>query len=177
MRAPAAAVRFGMRARPWILLVVASLVLLVGCDHATKYAAQRELRDERATPVIRGAVVLEYHENHGVAFNNERVLPASARTPLIFGVGILAMGVLAVALWRRRGKTNVETAALVLVAGGAAGNLIDRVARGYVVDFVHVEHWPVFNLADVWLVVGAALLVIASMRASTRGPMSARSRT
>jgi signal peptidase II len=162
-----------MRVRPWILLVVAALVLLVGCDHATKYAAQHELRDERATPVIRGAVALEYHENHGVAFNNERVLPASARKPIIFTVGVIAMGVLAVALWRRRGRTNIETAALVLVAGGAAGNLIDRVARGYVVDFVHVEHWPVFNMADVWLVAGAILLIVASMR----GSMSARSRT
>jgi signal peptidase II len=65
----------------------------------------------------------------------------------------------------------------VLGAGGAPGNLVDRVARGYVVDFVHVEHWPVFNMADVFLVVGAALLVVASMRASTRGSMSARSRT
>ena len=154
-----------MRVRPWILLVVAALVLLVGCDHATKYAAQHELRDRPAKPLVREAVALEYHENHGVAFNNERILPASARKPLIFTVGVIAMGVLAVALWRRRGKTNIETAALVLVAGGAAGNLIDRVARGYVVDFVHVEHWPVFNMADVWLVVGAALLVVASFRA------------
>src|SRR6266540_1536696 len=119
MRGPAAAVHLHMRARPWILLVAAALVFLVGCDHATKYAAQRELRDQRAKPLVRGAVALEYHENHGVAFNNERILPASARTPLIFTVGIVAMGALALALYRRRGKTNVETAALVLVAGGA----------------------------------------------------------
>src|SRR5205085_8852705 len=110
MPAPAPAVHLRMRVRPWILLVVAALVLLVGCDHATKYAAQHELRgDHRAKPLIRGAVALEYHENHGVAFNNERILPASARTPLIFTVGIIAAAALALALYRRRGKTNVET--------------------------------------------------------------------
>lgn len=157
-----------MRVRPWTLLILAALFLLVGCDHATKYAAQRELRDQPAKPVVGHAVALEYHENHGVAFNNERILPASARKPLIFAVGILAMGVLGFALWRRRGVTNVETAALVLIAGGALGNLLDRVARGYVVDFVHVEHWPVFNMADVWLVAGAALMVVASLRVSAR---------
>ena len=154
-----------MRPRPWTVLVVAALLFLVGCDHATKYAAERQLRDQPSRPVIHNAVALEYHQNHGVAFNNERVLPSSARKPLIFAIGIGAMGLLAVALWRRRGKLTVETAALVFVAGGAAGNLIDRLARGYVVDFVHVEHWPVFNLADVWLVVGAALLVVAAIRA------------
>lgn len=152
-----------MHIRPWSVLVVAALLFLVGCDHATKYAAERELRDQPKT-LVRGAVSLELHENHGVAFNNERILPASARKPIIFAVGFLAMGALAFALYRRRGTFNVETAALLFVAGGALGNLIDRVARGYVVDFVHVEHWPVFNMADVFLVVGAALLLIAAYR-------------
>jgi signal peptidase II len=146
------------------VLVVAALLYLVGCDHATKYAAERELRDQPTT-VISGAVSLELHENHGVAFNNERILPTSARKPIIFAVGILAAAALAVALYRRRGTFNVETAALLFVAGGALGNLIDRVARGYVVDFVHVQHWPVFNMADVFLVVGAGLLVVAAYRA------------
>lgn len=154
-----------MRIRPWSVLVVAALLFLVGCDHATKYAAESRLRDEPTT-VINGALSLELHENHGVAFNNERILPASARKPIIFAVGFLAMGVLAFALYRRRGTFNVETAALLFVAGGALGNLLDRLLRGYVVDFVHVEHWPVFNLADAWLVVGAALLMIAAMKHS-----------
>jgi signal peptidase II len=159
-----------IRLRPWTAIIVAALLLLVGCDHATKYAAETQLRDRPAQPVISNAVALEYHQNHGVAFNNERVLPASARKPLIFAVGILATGLLAFALYRRRGTMNLETAALLLVAGGALGNLIDRVARGYVVDFVHVRHWPVFNLADVWLAVGAALLLVAALRAGPATP-------
>lgn len=156
-----------MRIRLWTVLVVAGLLFLVGCDHATKYAAETRLRDEPAQPIIRGAVALEYHQNHGVAFNNERFLPASARKPIIFTIGVAAMGFLGVALWRRRGRRDAETIALLFIAGGAAGNLIDRLARGYVVDFVHVERWPVFNVADVWLVVGVALMLVAAFRVRT----------
>jgi signal peptidase II len=160
-----------MRPRPWTVLVVAALLFLVGCDHATKYAAESRLRDQPAHTVLSNAVSLDYHQNHGVAFNNERILPASARKPVIFAVGIAAMGILAVALYRRRGRTNLETAALVLVAGGAVGNLLDRLLRGYVVDFVHVERWPVFNLADVFLAAGAAMMIVAALKqVSGRSP-------
>jgi signal peptidase II len=48
---------------------------------------------------------------------------------------------------------------LVLILGGALGNTSDRVIRGYVVDFIHVPHWPVFNFADVWVTVGVALVL------------------
>ena len=154
-----------MRPRSWTLLVVAALIFLVGCDHATKYAAESSLRDRPAQSVIGSAAELEYHQNPGVAFNNERVIPAGARKPIIVAIGVLAMGALALALYRRRGKVTAEVAALLLIAGGAAGNLLDRVVRGYVVDFVHVQHWPVFNVADVWLVAGAMLMVLVAMRA------------
>ncbi len=156
-----------MRLRPWILLVTAALVFLIGCDHATKYAAETSLRDRPATALVGRTVELEYHQNPGVAFNHERVIPAAARKPIIVAIGVAAMAFLAVALYRRRGKLTVEVAALLLIAGGAAGNLLDRVVRGYVVDFVHVAHWPVFNVADVWLVVGAGLMIIAAWRART----------
>lgn len=154
-----------MRVRPWTVLVIVALVGLVGCDHATKYAAETSLRGEGPKPVVDGAVALEYHQNHGVAFNNERVLPASARMPVIVLVGCGALAALTIALYRRRGQVTAETAALLLIAGGAAGNLLDRFLRGYVVDFVHVERWPVFNVADVWLVAGALLMILASFRA------------
>lgn len=49
--------------------------------------------------------------------------------------------------------------ALVLILGGALGNYLDRLFRGFVVDFIHVPYWPVFNVADIWLSVGFALLV------------------
>jgi signal peptidase II len=157
-----------MRVRPWTLLALACLLFLVGCDHATKYAAEASLRGEAARPVVGDAVTLEYHANHGVAFNTERVLPAAARMPVVFAIGFAASALLGLALWRRRGRWNAETVALLLIAAGAMGNLGDRVVRGHVIDFIHVRHWPVFNLADVWLVAGAALMMVAAWRAAPK---------
>ena len=54
--------------------------------------------------------------------------------------------------------------ALATILAGALGNLLDRVARGYVVDFIHVRGWPVFNVADVAVVVGVILLGVAHLK-------------
>ena len=163
-----------MRTRPWSWIIVAALLLLVGCDHATKLGAERELRGAPPTPVTSG-VDLAYHQNHGIAFNLERVLPAPGRTAVIVVGGLLALGLLGRALWRRRGQVTLEVAGYVLVLGGALGNLIDRLARGYVVDFIHVHHWPVWNVADAWVVLGVGALLLAGLRA-TAPPGSGRSR-
>jgi len=163
-----------MRTRPWSWITVAALLLLVGCDHATKLGAERELRGAPPTPVTSG-VDLAYHQNHGIAFNLERVLPAPGRTAVIVVGGLLALGLLGRALWRRRGQVTLEVAGYVLVLGGALGNLIDRLARGYVVDFIHVHHWPVWNVADAWVVLGVGALLLAGLRA-TAPPGSGGSR-
>lgn len=55
--------------------------------------------------------------------------------------------------------------ALAVILAGAVGNYADRVLRGYVVDFLHVTHWPVFNVADVYITVGFALLFLLDRRA------------
>ena len=73
---------------------------------------------------------------------------------------------LAFALWRGvRGQ--FETAAYIGLIGGALGNVIDRLRIGAVVDYLDFHwlgwHWPAFNFADVFVVVGAALLLLASM--------------
>jgi signal peptidase II len=60
-------------------------------------------------------------------------------------------------------------AGLALVMGGAVGNLVDRALRGHVVDFIHVSGWPVFNVADVAIVAGGLLVVLA--RGHSRGEM------
>jgi signal peptidase II len=66
----------------------------------------------------------------------------------------------------------VEQMAFVLVVGGAVGNVIDRLARGYVVDFIHIQRWPVFNVADAAICAGGALVGIVMMRARTETSFS-----
>jgi signal peptidase II len=60
--------------------------------------------------------------------------------------------------------------ALVLVTAGAVGNYLDRVIRGYVVDFVHLKYWPVFNVADVYITVGFIFWVGAYLVNRRRDP-------
>ena len=64
-----------------------------------------------------------------------------------------------------RGRANGwARVGLALVLAGALGNYADRLLRGYVVDFIHVTHWPVFNIADVLLTVGGALVLLQGLR-------------
>jgi len=142
------------------LAVFVSLVFLVGCDHATKGVASSELGAGGIRELIRGAVDLRYVENTDVAFNLLRWVPETVRRPVLLIFGGIAVLALALALLRARTQPRMRYSALVLVTAGAMGNYLDRVVRGYVVDFVHVYHWPVFNVADAYVTVGLFLLAL-----------------
>lgn len=154
--------------------VVGTLFVLVGCDHVTKYAAKSQLEGAPRREVIRGVVNLQYVENTDVAFNLLRWVPETVRKPLLTVTGGIAMlGLVALAVTAGFGRArpgSMVGLALLLVTAGAVGNGLDRVVRGYVVDFVRVPHWPVFNVADVYVTAGAALLGLAAWRASRSRP-------
>ncbi|MFL5306082.1 MAG: signal peptidase II [Polyangia bacterium] len=139
-------------------------MLLVGCDHATKFAAKAELQGQHPRQLIHGILDLHYVENTDVAFNLLRWIPEDVRRPALFVLGAVALLGLAVVLVRRPPRRPVVRAALLLVTAGAIGNYIDRLARGYVVDFVYLHHWPVFNVADVYVTIGAIILALAAVR-------------
>ena len=159
--------------------MLAVVTLLVGCDHATKFAAKSQLEGRPPHDLVRGVVDLQYVENRDVAFNLLRWLPEKVRAPALLVIG--ALGVLAIAalLLRRRPPGPQRPAvrvALMAVLAGAIGNYADRLFRGYVVDFVHLHHWPVFNVADAYVTAGAALLawlVISGAGASSGRPPDA----
>ncbi len=156
----------GLR-RGWI--VRASLLLcsalLVGCDHATKVLAQQALGGGRVVELVGGVLDLRYAENHDTAFSLLRnvAIPHKPEVPGAVSLVIL-LGTLVVA-WKRRRAPWPETLAYALVAAGALGNMGDRLARGFVIDFIHIAHWPVFNVADVLIVAGALLLMACGARA------------
>jgi signal peptidase II len=154
-----------MRAVASRLGVVAILALLVGCDHATKLAAKSALEGERPRTLVQGVLDLQYAENTDVAFNLLRAVPERVRVPLLGVTGAVGVIALLGALLLRRGGSGFARAAILLITAGAAGNYLDRIARGYVVDFVHVPHWPVFNVADAYVTVGAILLAWSALNA------------
>lgn len=151
-------------ARVLLLLVALGVA---GCDQASKGWAERSLDGDRVE-LIRGRLDLQYTRNPGMAFSAERALPAPVRTPILVGAALAVLAAMALAWARHRGRPTLTAVGAAVITGGAAGNLVDRFARGYVVDFIHWHGWPVFNVADAALLIGAALLMIAAIRAPVR---------
>ncbi len=140
-----------------------TLLLALGADQATKIWARAELKPRAGSvSVIAGYWELRYAENTGSAFSLLRGNPA---TPYILaGVALLALIIVAVYLRRARPTDRLFACGMGLLAGGALGNLIDRIAFGRVTDFVvwRIGHhvWPTFNVADAVLLIGVLGLVL-----------------
>jgi signal peptidase II len=149
----------GPRRRILALAGVFFALGLVGCDHATKSVAETALAHRPALSLVSGVVDLRYAENHDTAFS----LLSSSNLPhkalLILALSFSALMGVAIVWFRRRAQASAaEHAAFAMILAGAVGNVADRARRGFVVDFIHVEHWPVFNVADVAVVAGVLLL-------------------
>ena len=154
-----------------LALLICALGLLVGCDHATKHWAETSLRAAPRVEVLPGVLDLRYAANRDTAFSlSRRMLPATVKRPILIAVGCAGVAVLAVVWVRRRRAPWWEQTAYLLLLSGAAGNLGDRIVRGYVVDFIHLHHWPIFNVADALLVVGMVLLMLSWRRSQPRPP-------
>lgn len=138
-------------------------LLIVLLDRWTKRLVAARIAMYRQIPIIPGFFQLTHTENTGAAFSLFADSPSHWKTVLLIGFSLVAMVVVSVLLWKTRART-ITGVALAFILGGAVGNLWDRVASGRVVDFllfyVKGYQWPVFNLADSAIVVGAILLVI-----------------
>lgn len=149
------------RARFTHFLLAALIVLL---DRWTKYLVAVHIAMYRRIQIIPGFFNLTHTENTGAAFSLFADSPSHWKTVLLIGFSALAMVVVSVLLWRQARALSLTGIALSLILGGAVGNLWDRVASGRVVDFllfyVSKYEWPVFNLADSSIVIGASLLVL-----------------
>jgi signal peptidase II len=154
-----------MKAR-WLLIAV--VVLVTGCDQGTKRWAETSLDSPRT--LVAGRLDLELAHNPGIAFNAERALPDGARPVLLALVGCALLGFAAVWLARRPAWSR-QSVGIALAIGGGLGNLVDRVARGSVIDFIHWHGWPVFNVADIAIAAGAVLIL--SGPAAPRSPTAA----
>ena len=130
----------------------------------TKHLALRELAPQQPIALIPGWLDLRYVTNTDTAFSllGGWLVP-SARFTLIVAVQAAIIGTLAV--WtasRWRVSQRLERVASAIVIGGALGNLLDRSTNGHVVDFIHVSFWPVFNVADIAICAGVALMLLSA---------------
>lgn len=117
--------------------------------------------------VVDGFWTFHYRENRGAAFSLFAKASDTIRVPFFVITTLLALGFIVTYLRRIGPEKRVLTVALVLVASGAIGNLVDRLYLGYVIDFIHWYvgrySWPTFNVADSAITVGAVLLAIDAL--------------
>jgi signal peptidase II len=139
-------------------------VIVVLLDRWTKRMVAARLPMYSHIQIIPGFFQVTHTENTGAAFSLFADSPSHWKTGMLIGFSVIAMVVVFVLLWKQRHALSITGIALSLILGGAMGNLWDRVASGRVVDFllfyIRRYQWPVFNLADSAIVVGASLLVI-----------------
>lgn len=133
---------------------------IAGCDHATKVIAAAELPEGHSVPLIASVLSLEQARNTDTGFSLlSGVIPTSPRLALLKVTATLGAFLIAwLTLARFRSAPALERLGFACLLGGAIGNAIDRWRWGYVVDFIRIEHWPTFNVADIALCLGAVLL-------------------
>jgi signal peptidase II len=144
-----------------VLLAVAATVL--ACDALTKAIVVAALSGHQPVRLLGGLLTLQVMRNSGAAFN--------IGTSMTVVFTAIAVGVIIFILRTARRLRSLPWAiTLGLLLGGATGNLADRLlrspapVRGYVVDWIELPHWPVFNLADSAIVCGGVIAILLSVR-------------
>lgn len=142
---------------------IAAVVALL-LDLATKYLVNQHLTYADRIPVIEGFFYLTHVRNPGAAFGLFVDADPMLRRIFFVGISIVAIGVIFSFFRQLAPGDRLSALALGLILGGATGNLIDRIWRDEVVDFLHFRLWggfvwPDFNLADSFIVIGVAILI------------------
>jgi signal peptidase II len=138
-----------------IYAVLAAAVVLA--DQFAKLLVVSRIDADRAICVIPKVIDFVYVKNTGAAFSI-----MADMTWLLAIVSVVFCAAVAVYFVRKQPKSRLQCTALTLMFSGAMGNALDRIFRGYVVDFIRTAFidFPVFNIADMAITVGAAVLII-----------------
>ena len=168
--------KYGMTKNSARMMYLLIALIVVVLDRWTKHVVAQRISLYSHIQIIPGFFRLTHTENTGAAFSLFADSTAPWKTVLLIGFSVIALAVVSILLWKNNHAHMVTGIGLSLIMGGALGNLWDRVARGRVVDFllfyVKRYQWPVFNLADSAIVVGAGLLVIEILFTKTHGEAS-----
>ena len=150
----------------WFGLAAVAGAAIAG-DQLTKQVVRGHLQLDESVKVF-GPLTIHRVQNSGIAFG----LFGSA-TPIVTVLTALAVGWMIVFFARSGARHPVLPAALGLLIGGSVSNLVDRVRLGHVTDFIDLRWWPAFNLADSFIVIGVAILLV-TLIASDRRPKKPR---
>lgn len=140
------------------------ILVTVAADQLTKFFVVDLLQLYESREIISGFFNLVYVTNKGAAFSFLADVHSPWRHYFFLGIGSVALVGLTIAYWKLRKIQPLYCWPLALIAGGAVGNLIDRVRFGAVIDFLDFYvgnmHWPAFNVADSAICVGVGLFLL-----------------
>ena len=141
------------RGHPWIISA-----LTLAADQLTKFLIVSTFSPGESLPVCPPALYLTYVQNTGAAFGLFK-----GQQLLFVGLSLFIIGWLIRELRSNASQAPAARWGCALVLGGAAGNLIDRLRLNYVVDFLDLRVWPVFNVGDSAITIGVALLLLGQL--------------
>jgi signal peptidase II len=148
------------------MIFLVTVCAVLAADQLSKGLVRLLLSDGKTVHLAGDFLVLRQARNPGAAFG---ILKGAAWFFMLVSVLALAAAVVAYFLWARR-SGRLYTVGLGLICAGTLGNIIDRAVFGKVIDFVEFNFWPTFNLADVAIVAGMAMLVIGLAREAASNP-------
>ena len=145
----------------------ALMALVVAFDQATKALVRAKMPLQSTLEIVPGLLNFTHIRNTGAAFGVLNAVDFPYKAALLTGMAVIALGTIGIYAASLAREQLLARVGLALVVGGAAGNLIDRVAIGSVVDFVDVfwgeYHFWAFNIADSAITVGVAVVILDMM--------------
>ena len=140
-------------------------VLIVFVDHVAKMLARANLGHGQVVEIIPGYLRLSFVRNTGIAFGIFDGIHSVWKPYILAAIAIIALAVIVFYSVRMPRDRTLMQVALAATMGGILGNFLDRIFRGYVIDFIefHVHesfYWPNFNIADSAITIGIALLLL-----------------
>jgi signal peptidase II len=151
--------------RFWVLIALVTMPVLA-LDQLSKLYISSHFRLYETVPLVPNWLDVTYTLNPGAAFSLFATMPPGFRSVFFIVLSIVAIIVLAVLL-TRPGTSLASSISFALILGGTLGNLIDRLARGMVIDFIYFHHdsfsYPVFNVADSAITIGVTIILLFSV--------------
>jgi len=159
-----------MKRLAWLYHVL--VFILVGLDQLSKAVVAKNIFLYQKVEVIPGLVNLTRIHNRGVIFGALANLQSPAGRLLLTLISLIALAIVIFYYLRTPASAGLIKFSFGLILAGALGNLMDRLFRGYVVDFIDLHlgphHWPFFNLADSCITIGGLMLIIFLIRSPRR---------
>ena len=145
-----------------MLMIILSIVFLI-IDVVSKLIVSNLMNVHDSIVVIKDFFYITYVRNTGAAWSM-----FAGKTWLLIIVSLVIIGFICFYIYKNKPKTKIEIVGYSLVLGGAIGNFLDRVIYGYVIDFfdfyIFGYNYPIFNVADIFIVIGVLILVICVWR-------------